>query len=87
MAWILFLLLVLFALSYWVFHEGLGWLSPATSMRLVGALSAAALSWMVYAFVREHFENACPNDAYVNQSVLNRIDDLPLVPHREYRVS
>ncbi len=46
---------VLFALSYWIFHEGLGWMDAGTAMRLPGALSAAVLSYLVYLFGAEAF--------------------------------
>ncbi len=40
----------LFSLSYWLFHETLGWMSPSTAMRFPAMLSAGVLVQAVYLF-------------------------------------
>ncbi len=46
---------VLFALSHWVFHEGLGWMSPSSSMRFPATLFSGLLVTLVYLFGAEAF--------------------------------
>ncbi len=46
---------VLFGLSWLIFHEGLGWMSPSTAMRFPATLFAGALIGMVYLFGAEAF--------------------------------
>jgi 4-amino-4-deoxy-L-arabinose transferase-like glycosyltransferase len=46
---------LLFAGSYWLFHEGLGWLRPSDAMRLPGILSAGLLTYLVYTFTTEAY--------------------------------
>ena len=45
----------LFALSYWLFHETLGWVGPSLAMRLPGMLSAGVLVYLIYTFCSEAF--------------------------------
>lgn len=45
----------LFALSYWLFHEGLGWMSASTAMRFPGMLFSGALIYLVYIMCVEAF--------------------------------
>lgn len=46
---------LLFAGSYWLFHEVLGWLKPSDAMRLPGILSAGLLVYLVYTFTTETY--------------------------------
>lgn len=46
---------LLFAGSYWLFHETLGWLRPSDAMRLPGILSAGLLTYLVYTFTTEAY--------------------------------
>ncbi len=46
---------MLFSLSYWIFHEGLGWMDASTSMRFPGMLFSGGLIYLVYVFCAEAF--------------------------------
>jgi 4-amino-4-deoxy-L-arabinose transferase-like glycosyltransferase len=46
---------LMFAASYGVFHEWLGWLRPSSAMRLPGMLASGLLVYLVYTFTTEAY--------------------------------
>ncbi len=63
---------LLFAGSYWLFHETLGWLRPSDAMRLPGILSAGLLTYLVYTFTTEAYGRAAAVVACVALAAMPR---------------